>query len=132
MKVLLVLATIFAAAGCDGQEEESLTADDYVPEDVRAEYGNLSPEAVTCLRASYVTAARTVECSQDQAQVRFVENLINSGWMGHCTQIEMNAMSIAATEKCYQTWANADCGELESPGPCRVSQDWENPGFVHE
>lgn len=128
----LVLVAL-CAAGCDGasSEDNRLTADDYVPEDVRARFDEMPEHVVTCVRFQYVVSSRIIECSQDHAQVSFVEETMNGqGYVGHCEQTTAGAFPAETAAGCLDTWANAGCGDLAGPpgGDCLITASWAAPG----
>lgn len=130
MRALIALVMMVGCGG--GEGGDALTVDDFVPDQVRAQYGDLPEHVITCVRHQYVSAMRVIECSQDGAQVRFVEEAVNS--RDYIASCEGNAYVytdeiVTQVESCFDAWANADCGELEGPpAPCRMAESWGPPG----
>lgn len=124
------LVGLVGMVGCGGEESSALTVDDYVPDAVRAQYDDLPEHVVTCVRFGYVTSHRVVDCSQDVAQVRFAEEQLKSfDYIAHCEQMDDDPLVWDTAADCFDTWANADCGELEGPPtPCRMAESWGPPG----
>jgi hypothetical protein len=127
MRALIALVMM---VGCGGGEGEALSVDDYVPESVRAQYVDLPEHVVTCVRSQYVGARRIVDCSNDVQQVRFVEEQLTAyDYVAHCAEMDDDPLVWGPAASCLDTWANADCGELEGPpAPCRMAESWGPPG----
>lgn len=127
MRYLMALVMMVGCGG--GEGGDALTVDDYVPEQVRAQYGDMPEHVVTCVRFQYVVNHRVIDCSNDVEQVRFVEQQLTSyDYVAHCQQTEEDAVADAATASCLDAWATAECGALEGPGRCSLASSWGPPG----